>query len=244
MASRDEYYKQYLNDLATQYQGQIDTETQNYNANKTDLTNAYNQNAKTLAGTREQAMRDAYISQQKAMRDVPTALAAQGIRGGMTESTYGNLLKTYQNARGAATSSYNQQFGQLGQTYQSNLTSLGNSYRTNINNINTAKEADAWARAGDSWNAYLQQEAEQRAQEQWELERQQARSSSGGSSGRTKKNTETYIVSQGNAGNGLYNGGLGRVHDSKSTTKEIRSIMSLGNGKQKIIYRDGTVSYR
>ena len=27
MASRDEYYKQYLNDLATQYQGQIDTET-------------------------------------------------------------------------------------------------------------------------------------------------------------------------------------------------------------------------
>ena len=226
MTSRDEYYKQYLNDLATQYQGQIDTETQNYNANKTDLTNAYNQNAKTLAGTREQAMRDAYISQQKAMRDVPTALAAQGIRGGMTESTYGNLLKTYQNARGAATSSYNQQFGQLGQTYQSNLTSLGNSYRTNINNINTAKEA------------------ERRAQEQWELERQQARSSSGGSSGRTKKNTETYIVSQGNAGNGLYNGGLGRVHDSKSTTKEIRSIMSLGNGKQKIIYRDGTVSYR
>ncbi|MBC5648253.1 hypothetical protein [Christensenella tenuis] len=187
MASLNEYYNQFLNDLAAKYQGQIDVETENYNASKNDLKNTFDMNKELLGKSREQAMRSAYISQQKAMRDVPAALASQGIKGGLTESTYGNLLKTYQNARGNATSSYNEQIGKLGQDYQSNLTNLNNSYRTNINNINAAKETDAWGRANDSWSAYLQEEAERRAAEQWELEKQEREraASSGGGSGRS-----------------------------------------------------------
>lgn len=194
MASLNEYYNQFLNDLAAKYQGQIDVETENYNASKNDLKNTFDMNKELLGKSREQAMRSAYISQQKAMRDVPAALASQGIKGGLTESTYGNLLKTYQNARGNATSSYNEQIGKLGQDYQSNLTNLNNSYRTNINNINAAKETDAWGRANDSWSAYLQEEAERRAAEQWELEKQErerAASSAGGSgrSGRSSRSS-------------------------------------------------------
>lgn len=205
MASLNEYYNQFLNDLAAKYQGQIDTETKNYNASKNDLKNALDTNKELLGKSREQAMRSAYISQQKAMRDVPTALASQGIKGGLTESTYGNLLKTYQNARGNATSSYNEQVGKLGQEYQNNLTGLNNSYRTNINNINTAKETDAWGRANDRWSAYLQkeaerraQEAEQREQERWELEKQEL---------------ERRLASSNNSGRGRNdNGGRGKYY--------------------------------
>ena len=163
MPSLNKYYTQYLNDLGSQYKAQMDTETQNYNASKKNLDSSYNRSAGQLGTVREQAMRDAYVSQQKAMRDMPVTLAAQGIRGGMTESTYGNLLKTYQNSRNAATTSYNQQYGDLTQNYQNNMTELENAYRKSISDIKAAQNADAWARANDSWAAYLQEQAEKRA---------------------------------------------------------------------------------
>ena len=178
MPSLNKYYTQYLNDLGSQYKAQMDTETQNYNASKKNLDSSYNRSAGQLGTVREQAMRDAYVSQQKAMRDMPVTLAAQGIRGGMTESTYGNLLKTYQNSRNAATTSYNQQYGDLTQNYQNNMTELENAYRKSISDIKAAQNADAWARANDSWAAYLQEQAEKRAQEQWDMEKQKKQKNS------------------------------------------------------------------
>lgn len=196
MPSLNEYYTQYLNDLGSQYKVQMDTETQNYNASKKNLDSSYNRSAGQLGTVREQAMRDAYVSQQKAMRDMPVTLAAQGIRGGMTESTYGNLLKTYQNSRNAATTSYNQQYGDLTQNYQNNMTELENAYRKNISDIKAAQNADAWARANDSWAAYLQEQAEKRAQEQWDMEKQKKTGRSSGGGGGSTGNSGTMTEYQ------------------------------------------------
>ena len=56
-------------------------------ARRTAVQTAYRQRQTELAADRENALRQAYVTQQQALRQLPGQLAANGINGGLAESS-------------------------------------------------------------------------------------------------------------------------------------------------------------
>ena len=119
------------------------------------------------------ANQQAYITRMQAQRDMPQQLAAQGIRGGATETTLNNIYNNYLNARNAAKSSYDESTGALSSNYNTNNASLGSKYAQMIADLDSEKRNQALT---------LAQIRYQQAVEEEERQRQEA-ASSGYSSG-------------------------------------------------------------
>lgn len=130
------------------------------------------------------ANQQAYITRMQAQRDMPSQLAAQGIRGGATETTLNNIYNNYLNARNAAKSSYDESTGALSSNYNTNNASLGSKYAQMIADLDSEKRNQALT---------LAQIRYQQAVEEEERQRQAAArsySGGGGSSGSSESGTK------------------------------------------------------
>ena len=94
-------------------------------------------------------MQELYIINEQNKRTLPQQLAAQGMHGGLTESSMVDLANAYQKSR-----------NQQNQTYQDALADLSLDYNKNRNTIN-AQIAAAQAQA------QAQLEAQAQAQPEW-----------------------------------------------------------------------------
>lgn len=127
----------------------------------------------SLKQTRDNALRQAYVSRRQNERSMPATLAAQGINGGMAETTASSILRGYQNARNAANSQYSQDKTTLDTNYNANVATLGSKYAQYLADLETRRRDDALAKAQIDYQQYQAAEDLRLQREQLEQERKQ-----------------------------------------------------------------------
>lgn len=94
----------------------------------------------------DKALQDAYINKMLAKRTMGQELSAQGLGGGMTETSMANLLNSYNNSRLGTENNRAAQIANLGNTYANNVAAAQNilhsgnaadmaQYATNLANL-------------------------------------------------------------------------------------------------------------
>jgi hypothetical protein len=83
----------------------------------------------------DEALRQAYIQSRKAQRDMPQQLAAQGISGGLSESTAASLQNQYGENRNELEQARQQALAQLASEYASGAATDASGYNMQIANI-------------------------------------------------------------------------------------------------------------
>lgn len=94
----------------------------------------------------DRALQDAYINKMLAKRTMGQELSAQGLGGGMTETSMANLLNSYNNSRLGTENNRAAQIASLGNTYANNVAAAQNilhsgnaadmaQYATNLANL-------------------------------------------------------------------------------------------------------------
>lgn len=116
-------------------QAQLAATTAPYEAQLRNLQLDYEASQKKQAEDNARRLQELYLSHEQNQRTLPQQLAAQGMNGGLTESSIVNLANTYQNNRNAQN-----------RTYQNALADLSLDYNKNRNTVN-AQIAAAQAQA-------------------------------------------------------------------------------------------------
>ena len=95
-----------------------------YNKQLENEKRIYDQSVERLNAARDSAMQEAYLASREAQRQLPQALAARGMHGGLTESSLVDLANNYQRSRNS-----------LSRTYADNLADLELDYAGKVSNI-------------------------------------------------------------------------------------------------------------
>lgn len=177
--------EKYLSDAQAKEQGALDTQRA--------------EGIKNLTNTRDQNLQQAYITRRQAERDMPGLLAAQGLKGGATETAVSSILRNYQNTRNAANNRFSQDQSALDTTYATNKAELGSKYANMLAELQQTRRNEAYQQAQFAYQAAQAEEAARLERERFEFEKQQAEEaarqaaaasrSSGGGGGGSKKSS-------------------------------------------------------
>lgn len=205
-----------LNEILKQTTQEL-TETYKPDYEKIEAQKAAEQKALDTERNRQQGILDknlwnanqqAYITRMQAQRDMPAQLAAQGIRGGATETTLNNLYNNYLNARNTAKASYDDSTGALSSNYNTNLASLGSKYAQMMAQLDSEKRTQALTLAQQKYQQALAEEEAARAA----AAAAASRGGSGGGGG-TTENTPSYANNDTNYAGGSSSTSGGKVKD-------------------------------
>lgn len=145
-------YKQNLEGINTSFTTAGDTLKSNYDSTANELSSKYGYQKGNINTDAENSMRQAYINSMLQKKDLGQRMAAQGLSGGMTETTMAGLNNNYSNARNNIDTARQRSLGDLEQTYNSNVAQAQRQYNSAIQNLAMQRaEAEQAAR-----NAYLQ----------------------------------------------------------------------------------------
>ena len=122
--------EKYINDAQAKEQGALDTQRA--------------EGIKNLTNTRDQNLQQAYITRRQAERDMPGLLAAQGLKGGATETAVSSILRNYQNTRNAANNRFSQDQSALDTTYATNKAELGSKYANMLAELQQTRRNEAY----------------------------------------------------------------------------------------------------
>lgn len=152
--------EKYINDAQTKEQGALDTQRA--------------EGIKNLTNTRDQNLQQAYITRRQTERDMPGLLAAQGLKGGATETAVSSILRNYQNTRNAANNRFSQDQSALDTTYATNKAELGSKYANMLAELQQTRRNEAYQQAQFAYQAAQAEEAARLERERFEWEKQQA----------------------------------------------------------------------
>lgn len=132
--------------LSAAYARRADALKQNYDSTTATLGRTYDTSKTNVNNQADQALKEAYINKMLSQRNLAQNMAAQGISGGLSETTQAGLMNNYGNAR-----------NNIETVRGSDLTSLENTYQNNL------------ASALQKYNGQLAEDAAQRAQYEIQL---------------------------------------------------------------------------
>lgn len=117
-------------------QSAYDKSKQAYEANRDSalksLLDAYNFGSGQVNDTADRSLQEAYLSRMQAQRTLPQMLSAQGITGGLTETTNANLLNSYGNNRNNIETDRAGNLASLLNTYQTNKAQAEQDFNTKL----------------------------------------------------------------------------------------------------------------
>lgn len=129
-----------------QYQNQYDTRRgalhNEFNANNERYGNENRVITEQMAQNNARALQNAYIQARQAQRALPQYLAAQGMHGGMTETSMVRLNNNYQNNRNSIEQGYQKELAAVEREYQNALADLQRQYNSNVAELDTALQGN------------------------------------------------------------------------------------------------------
>lgn len=128
----------YLNEA---YANRSNLLQQNYNDALAQLQASYDSGARGVNRNADSAQQQAYINYMMSKRDLPQALAAQGLTGGMSESALAGMYNSYGNNRNAIDRGRNESLAALLDTLNSNRSSALQSYNSQLSAAEQQKMA-------------------------------------------------------------------------------------------------------
>ena len=114
---------------------------QNYNDALAQLQASYDSGARGVNRNADSAQQQAYINYMMSKRDLPQALAAQGLTGGMSESALAGMYNSYGNNRNTIDRGRNESLAALLDTMNSNRSSALQSYNSQLSAAEQQKMA-------------------------------------------------------------------------------------------------------
>ena len=114
---------------------------QNYNDALAQLQASYDSGARGVNRNADSAQQQAYINYMMSKRDLPQALAAQGLTGGMSESALAGMYNSYGNNRNTIDRGRNESLAALLDTLNSNRSSALQSYNSQLSAAEQQKMA-------------------------------------------------------------------------------------------------------
>jgi len=251
----NDYYAQAQAEFAPTYNERLEKNAQAKNAEISALDTQKQSNQKQFDQNLQNALQGAYVTRRMAEQTMPQTLAAQGARGGMTETTSNQLWNNYLKSRNASQGSYNQSLSELLNTYNTNLAGINSRYAQTEANMLRERDQDINERANTLYNAAwqawqaeeqkrqfeeqlaLQKAENERAQREFEWNMQQAQAQaaaqaasrgSGGSSGGSSSGGASSGSTRSNwSGAGYYYTGSG-WQKINSEAQYNKSVASLG----------------
>lgn len=128
----------YLNEA---YANRSNLLQQNYNDALAQLQASYDSGARGVNQNADSAQQQAYINYMMSKRDLPQALAAQGLTGGMSESALAGMYNSYGNNRNTIDRGRNESLAALLDTLNSNRSSALQSYNSQLSAAEQQKMA-------------------------------------------------------------------------------------------------------
>lgn len=128
------------------------------------LKAGYDQQQTALADNRNKALREAYISKMKEERDMPSAMARQGLNGGMVESNVASINRAYQNNRRAAEDNFANNKATLDVGYEGDLANIRSQYVDAIATARQNANSLALSAAQQKYNNLLAEEEKAKAE--------------------------------------------------------------------------------
>lgn len=114
----------------------------------------------------EKANQQAYIARVMAEKNMPQRLAAQGITGGMTETTASNIFRNYLNSRNAANTAYTKAAADLESGYMSDSTNIQSGWTQKMADLNTQRQAQALEQAKLAYQIAVEEEERRKREEE------------------------------------------------------------------------------
>lgn len=114
---------------------------QSYNDALAQLQASYDSGARGVNRNADSAQQQAYINYMMSKRDLPQALAAQGLTGGMSESALAGMYNSYGNNRNTIDRGRNESLAALLDTLNSNRSSALQSYNSQLSAAEQQKMA-------------------------------------------------------------------------------------------------------
>ena len=114
---------------------------QNYNDALAQLQASYDSGARGVNQNADSAQQQAYINYMMSKRDLPQALLAQGLTGGMSESALAGMYNSYGNNRNTIDRGRNESLAALLDTLNSNRSSALQSYNSQLSAAEQQKMA-------------------------------------------------------------------------------------------------------
>ena len=128
----------YLNEA---YANRSNLLQQNYNDALAQLQASYDSGARGVNRNADSAQQQAYINYMMSKRDLPQALVAQGLTGGMSESALAGMYNSYGNNRNTIDRGRNESLAALLDTLNSNRSSALQSYNSQLSAAEQQKMA-------------------------------------------------------------------------------------------------------
>lgn len=128
----------YLNEA---YANRSNLLQQNYNDALAQLQASYDSGARGVNQNADSAQQQAYINYMMSKRDLPQALVAQGLTGGMSESALAGMYNSYGNNRNTIDRGRNESLAALLDTLNSNRSSALQSYNSQLSAAEQQKMA-------------------------------------------------------------------------------------------------------
>jgi len=130
------------------------------------LKAGYDQQQANLTANKNKALKEAYISKMKEERDMPSAMARQGLNGGMVESNLASINRAYQNNRNAAEENYANNKTTLDVGYEGDLANIRSQYVDAIASARQNANSLALTQAGQRYNVLVAEEEKKKAEEE------------------------------------------------------------------------------
>lgn len=126
-----------------------------------------------LQKDKQNSQQDAYVAKRMAEKNMPQMLAAQGLTGGMAETTASNIFNDYLKSNTAAENRYSTANSELQNSYTTNSAALKTKYSQLLSEARQKQRDDAFARAQFAYQAALEEE-ERRKQEEERRRKEEA----------------------------------------------------------------------
>lgn len=135
-----------------------------------------------LQKDKQNSQQDAYVAKRMAEKNMPQMLAAQGLTGGMAETTASNIFNDYLKSNTAAENRYSTANSEMQNSYMTNSAALKTKYSQLLSEARQKQRDDAFARAQWAHQTSVE-EAERKRKEEEAKQAQAAKGGSKGSSG-------------------------------------------------------------
>lgn len=132
-------YKKNMSALSEAYARRADALKGNYDSTVGTLGDAYNQSKGNINTVSNNALTEAYINRMLAQKNMAQNMTAQGMSGGLSETTMAGLQNNYGNARNEIENTRSTNLSDLETTYQGNLASALQQYNAQLANDEAQK---------------------------------------------------------------------------------------------------------
>lgn len=137
VAELESGYNKQAESLVSTKKQQAETAQKNYDTQVEVLTQNKDQQAQKLDKTKTNTLKANYATYMKNKKSLPYLLAAQGIRGGLAETTLSRMMLQKENNAISARNAYTEAFQSLMNGFNQNQSGLGMALNTQMSNIET-----------------------------------------------------------------------------------------------------------